>query len=44
VGSAVADARAEEWLSPAASAKEIAPPEPQEFHLSLQESDQITTE
>lgn len=44
VGSAVAGARGEEWLAPAGSAEETDAPEPQEFHLSLQESDQITAE
>ena len=44
VGSAVAGARAEEWLAPAGSAEKADAPEPQEFRLSLQESDQITAE
>ncbi len=44
VGSAVAGARAEEWLSPTDSAEVTAKPEPQEFRLSLQESSQITAE
>jgi uroporphyrin-III C-methyltransferase len=44
VGSAVAGARGEEWLAPASSAEQTHAPESQEFHLSLEESDPITTE
>ncbi len=43
VGSAVAGARAEDWFAPATSAEETREPELQEFRLSLQETDQITT-
>jgi len=44
VGSAVAGARAEEWLAPASSAEQTDAPESQEFHLSLEESDPIPAE
>jgi uroporphyrin-III C-methyltransferase len=44
VGSAVAEARAEEWCAPTNSVEQTGAPDLQDFNLSLLETDKITTE